>query len=204
MTPFYSAFPEDPKICPVRALQCYEERSKGLRSNPLSRNPLFILVRKPHKPVKAATIGHWLKSVMHSSGIDTNIFSAHSTHGTATSNAKSAGVSAADILKAASWSSTSTFSCFYHRPIDSGQFGRGVLKQQLPTLVSFKHCCSVSGASKIQYHRFLKDCSNLMRRMKCKRRWRIHGNNIVSLPLLFPIILYIDSQNTETSTSLLN
>ena len=62
---FYSAFPEDPKICPVRALQCYEERSKGLCSNPLSRNPLFISVHKSHKPVKAATIGHWLKSVMH-------------------------------------------------------------------------------------------------------------------------------------------
>ena len=59
---------------PLQALQCYEKRSKGLCSNPLgiNRNPLFILVRKPHKPVKAATIGHWL-NVMHSAGIDTNI-----------------------------------------------------------------------------------------------------------------------------------
>ena len=131
---FYSAFPEDPRVCPVRALQCYEKRSSRLRSGAsgVNRNPLFISVRKPHKPVKAATIGHWLKSVMHSAGIDTNIFSAHSTRGAATSKAKSAGVSAGDILKAANWSSTSTFSCFYHRPIDSGQFGRGVLKKRLP------------------------------------------------------------------------
>ena len=131
---FYSAFPEDPRVCPVRALQCYEKRSSRLRSGAsgVNRNPLFISVRKPHKPVKAATIGHWLKSVMHSAGIDTNIFSAHSTRGAATSKAKSAGVSAGDILKAANWSSTSTFSRFYHRPIDSGQFGRGVLKKRLP------------------------------------------------------------------------
>jgi len=40
------------------------------------------------------------------------------------------GFSAAGILKAASWSSTSTFCCFYHRPIDSGQSGRGVLQKQ--------------------------------------------------------------------------
>ena len=84
---------------------------------------------------KPATIGHWLKSVMH---IDTNIFLAHSTRGAATSKARSPRVSAADTLKAASWSSISTFSRFYHRPIDSGQFGRGVLKQQFPTPVSFK------------------------------------------------------------------
>ena len=79
--------------------------SKGLRSNPFDRKSLFISVRKPHKPVKAATIGHWLKSVMHSADIDTNIFSAYLTRGAATSKAKSAGVSAAAILKAASWSS---------------------------------------------------------------------------------------------------
>ena len=29
-------------------------------------------------------------------------------------------------------------------------------------------------------YRFLKDCSNLMKRMNCMR-WRIHGDNIVSL-----------------------
>ena len=99
---FYSAFPEDPRVCPVRALQCYEKRSSGLQSGAsgVNRNPLFISVRKPHKPVKAATIGHWLKSVMHSAGIDTNILSAHSTRGAATSKAKSAVVSAGDILKA--------------------------------------------------------------------------------------------------------
>ena len=129
---FYSAFPENPKLCPVQALRCYEERSAGLRSKPSNAlgNPLFVSVRKPHKPVKAATIGRWLRNVMSSAGIDTKIFLAHSTRGAATSKAKLVGVSSADILKAACWSSTSTFCRFYHRPIDSGQFGRGVLRKQ--------------------------------------------------------------------------
>ena len=136
MEAFYSAFPEDPKLCPVQALQCYEKRSRGLRPIPqdTTKNALFISVRKPHKPVKPATIGHWLKAVMSSAGIDTNVFSAHST-----SKAQMVGVSTTDILKAANWSSTSTFCRFYHRPVNSEQFGLGVLRSNNPpTLVSFE------------------------------------------------------------------
>ena len=47
--------------------------------SPGSWQPLFIAVRKPHKPVKAATIGHWLKPLMKKPRIDTGTFSAHST-----------------------------------------------------------------------------------------------------------------------------
>ena len=78
-------------------------------------NPLFISVRKLYKPVKPAIIGHWLKAVMNSAGIDTNIFTAHFTRGVAASKARTGGVSIADILKPANWNSASTFSCFYHQ-----------------------------------------------------------------------------------------
>jgi len=90
---------------------------------------LFISVRKPYHAVKSATIGHWLKKIMEQAGIDTSIFSAHSTRGAATSKAKAAGVSIPEILKAADWSVPSTFTHFYHRPVPpSGlSFGQGVL-----------------------------------------------------------------------------
>ena len=127
---FYPSFPENPHVCPVTTLQCYECKSKELRTRHATRNPLFISVRKPHKPVKAATVGHWLKAIMKSAGIDTNTFSAHSTRGAATSKAKRVGVSTSDILKAANWSSSSTFCRFYHRPLYTGRFGSGVLRQQ--------------------------------------------------------------------------
>lgn len=61
---FYVAFPEDPTICPIQALWCYEGRSEGLRlkHQTAEENLLLISVHKPHKPVKPAMIGHWLKS----------------------------------------------------------------------------------------------------------------------------------------------
>ena len=140
---FYPVFPDDPKLCPVQALLCYESRSKpfrGKQPHAKTGNPLFLSVRKPYKPVKPATIGHWLKKIMDSAGIDTKVFSAHSTRGAATSKAKSAGVSTGDILKTANWSTTSTFCRFYHRPVNSGKFGRGVLRigATSETLVSFE------------------------------------------------------------------
>ena len=124
---FYPAFPPEPKLCPMLTLQCYEERSGHFREASGGSNPLFISVRRPHRPVKPSTLGHWLKSVMKLSGIDTSIFTAHSTRGAATSKAKVQGASIRDILKAANWSSQSTFCRFYDRPISSGSFGSRVL-----------------------------------------------------------------------------
>ena len=124
---FYPEFPIDPKLCPVQTLICYEARSRGFRTVEDTGNPLFIATRKPHRPVKPSTIGHWLKSVMTQAGINTQQFAAHSTRGAATSKAKSVGVSTKDILKAANWSSSSTFTRFYHRPVQDSEFGRHVL-----------------------------------------------------------------------------
>ena len=109
------------------ALTCYEERPGTLRKNTGARSPLFISVCKPHKPVKAATLGHWLNSMMKSAGIDTSAIITHSTRGAVTSKAKVHRASIADILKAANWSSQSTFCRFYDRPISSEEFGRALL-----------------------------------------------------------------------------
>lgn len=106
-----------PRGTSALSLNCYMKRSKNLRSRDSSDNPLFISVHKPHKPVKPATIRHWIKGVMNAAGIDTQItqiFSAHSTQGAVTSKANAMGVSSADILKSANWSSVSTFCRFYH------------------------------------------------------------------------------------------
>ena len=109
----YPAFPENQRLCPVQTLRAYEQRTLTLRPNSRRvKNPLFISVRKPHRPVKPATLGRWLKGVMSQAGINTEMFSAHSTRGAATSKAKMVGVSLSDIVKAANWSSTSTFTRF--------------------------------------------------------------------------------------------
>ena len=127
---FFTGFTANRKICPVSTLISYRQRTKKLRTSGVTR--LFISVRRPHRPVKPATIGHWLKKVMEKAGIDVSIFSAHSTRGAATSKAKAAGVSVPEILKAADWSTSSTFIRFYHRPVRTSglKFGQGVLAQR--------------------------------------------------------------------------
>jgi len=127
---FYPSFSDNSKLCPVLALKVYEEKSKDIRGSMESRNPLFISVRRPFKPVKAVTIGHWLKDVMKTAGIDTTAFTAHSTRSAATSKAKLAGIPMSEIMKAANWSSSSTFCCFYNRPVNSGMFGQTVLRSR--------------------------------------------------------------------------
>jgi len=127
---FYPKFTDDSKLCPLLALQAYEERTKGHRKSLHSRNPVFISIKKPFKPVKPATIGHWLKNLMKEAGIDTSVFTAHSTRGAATSKARAVGVPMAEILKAANWNSTSTFCRFYNRPTTSCLFGQAVLSNR--------------------------------------------------------------------------
>lgn len=114
---FYPTFEENTKLCPVRTLAEYECRTRNVRtrSNQGSR-PLFISVRRPFRPVKPCTIGRWLRTIMQKAGVDTSIFSAHSTRGASSSKARAAGVSVADILRTASWASESTFCRFYYRP----------------------------------------------------------------------------------------
>jgi len=71
-----------------------------------------VAIIKPHN---SSTVARWLKSLLEASGIDTSIFSAHSVRGASSYAAGSAGISTSDILKAAGWSSESTFPQFYYR-----------------------------------------------------------------------------------------
>lgn len=82
---------------------------------------------RPRKPVCSSTLARWLSSLLDKAGIDTSIFKAHSTRSAATSAASNAGVTTADILRAADWSSESVFTKFYYKPLRSGAFGEAVL-----------------------------------------------------------------------------
>ena len=93
-------------------------------------NSVFISIRKPFKPVKPATVGHWLKNFMKEVGVDISVYTADSTRGAATTKAKAVGVPMADILKAANWNSASTFCRFYNRPSSTSQFGQAVLSNR--------------------------------------------------------------------------
>ena len=57
----------------------------------------------------SATIGRWIKTVLTQAGIDTNVFTTHSTQSASTSKATAAAVPVDVILATAGWSTESTF-----------------------------------------------------------------------------------------------
>ena len=66
------------------------------------------------------------------SGINTDIFKAHSVRGAAVSAAAKEGVTTNEILRAADWSSKTVFRKFYYRSETKDTFGAVVLSK-LPT-----------------------------------------------------------------------
>ena len=121
---FFPRFSENAKLCPVHSLSLYLEKTRQLRG---SANQLFIAIIRPHLPVTSSTIARWLKKVISDSGIDTSIFKAHSVRSAATSAAANQGVTLEDILKAADWSTESSFQRFYYKPVRSTKFAETVL-----------------------------------------------------------------------------
>jgi len=112
----FRPFPDKPELCVYSLLKLYLEMTRGLRQE--GCDTLFISFRSPHRPVSAQTLGRWVKSVLNAAGVDTSIFSAHSTRHASTSFAASRGVNVNEIRRTAGWSrSSEVFARFYNRPI---------------------------------------------------------------------------------------
>lgn len=108
--------PDEEFICPVECLRTYLSKSENLRSN--ESTSLFIALKPPHQVVGKATIARWIKKALCKAGVDTSVFSAHSTRGAAASKAHANGVPCDQILAAANWSRASTFHRFYRKRIE--------------------------------------------------------------------------------------
>lgn len=128
--PFYN---EKHEICPARSLLEYLNKTKLLRNR---NNNLFISYRKPYNKVTSQTLSSWIKSTLSLSGVDTSVFSAHSTRHSSTSSAKRLGVSLDVIRKTAGWSESSkVFAKFYNKELvdDPNQFANTILSNALTT-----------------------------------------------------------------------
>lgn len=125
--PFYN---EKPEICPARSLLEYLNKTKLLRNS----SNLFISFRKPFSKVTSQTLSNWIKSTLTESGVDTSLFSAHSTRHSSTSSASRLGVSLEVIRKTAGWSESSkVFAKFYNKEVidDPNQFANTILSNAL-------------------------------------------------------------------------
>lgn len=107
-------FPRDPLICLARTLSDYIESTNKYRIP--GTDKLFISYRKPYKAVSSETLSRWVKALMQESGVDTDIFSAHSTRHASTSAAFRKGVDLRTIRNLAGCNKDSnTFFKFYYR-----------------------------------------------------------------------------------------
>lgn len=104
----------DNNLCVVNTLTHYLTITKELRQD----DKLFVSTRPPHRAATRDTLSRWLKTVLLKSGIDVNIYSAHSFRHSSTSKANERGACIDSIFKAAGWCNNSkVFAKHYCRPI---------------------------------------------------------------------------------------
>jgi integrase len=108
----------DSDACPVASLRSYVERT-GTNRPSKDEGMLFISTIAPFGPVTGNTVGRWIKNFLKTAGIDTSIFSAHSTRSAAASLAVARGLSIDAVLQAGHWASQTTFGRFYNRGVDA-------------------------------------------------------------------------------------
>ena len=90
-------FDENPKLCVLRTLNDYLDRTESLRTVS-EETKLFISTKKPHKKVTTGTLARWMKAVLCAAGIDPSVYTAHSFRSAATSAAFAHGVKLQEIL----------------------------------------------------------------------------------------------------------
>ena len=88
----------------------YLRRTKVFRDG---HTQLLLSYLKPHLPISKDTLARWIRDVLHNAGVDTQ-FGAH-RRSARSAAAASQGLPIYIVLKAAGWSSASTFTRFYKR-----------------------------------------------------------------------------------------
>lgn len=112
-------FKENTKICTAATLKSYLDRTKVIRGK---EKFLFLSCKKPHKRVTTDTLSRWVSQTLAGAGLNTDIFTAHSTRHASTSAAKRNGINLDTIRKRSSWTeNSSTFAKFYDRPLGEPQ-----------------------------------------------------------------------------------
>lgn len=126
-------FDDRPAICPARTLEYYLCKSAEKRNS--NCDFMFISTKRPFNSICLQSLCRWIKETLKESGIDTTIFSAHSTRHASTSAARRLGVSIDLIKKTAGWTGNSeAFARFYNREVSTSStesFARSLCRSTL-------------------------------------------------------------------------
>ena len=109
------SFPEDKKLCVVRAINTYVARTASRRKH----KQLLLSFIKPFGPISRDTLSRWTLIILKEAGIDIARFAAHSTRGAVASKARAMGVPVATILKNAGWKTSIAFAKHYNKRIEN-------------------------------------------------------------------------------------
>ena len=89
---------------------------------------LFVTLLAPHTAAVTDTICRWLKETLAGAGVDTSVFTAHSTWSASTSAVKDSGTPINVIMGATGWTNASTFTKFYQKMTDTEKnFGQAIM-----------------------------------------------------------------------------
>lgn len=101
------------ELCVYRTLVEYIKRTQDLR-----KSDQLIISFATYKSVSTSTLSRYIKQVMATAGIDTNMYKAHSVTGASTSSTVRNGISMKRILKkTAKWTFSRHFYKFYYRDL---------------------------------------------------------------------------------------
>ena len=105
----------DPRLCVVRCLNMYLQKTCELRSSKCEQ--LLITTVPPFQEASTQTVARWVKEILCLSGVDTGLFKAHSVRGASTSKLFQLHTPISEIMKKADWKSECVFRKFYNKDV---------------------------------------------------------------------------------------
>lgn len=124
-TVVFNSFPQEKKLCVVRALRAYIVRTESLRKS----DQLLVSFIKPHGPISRDTLARWTLRILRAAGVDTQQYSSHSTRGAMASKARMLGISVRNIITHAGWKTQRSFAKHYNRRVvKSSKVAETILK----------------------------------------------------------------------------
>jgi hypothetical protein len=109
------AYPPDRRLCIRRLIGHYIERTAMFRGK---ETQLLISYKQPYHKVGTDTIARWIRTILALSGIDVNLYKAHSVRAASVSAAYSKFLPIQEIVKKAGWTNEKTFQRFYNKPVE--------------------------------------------------------------------------------------
>ena len=116
------------RLCPVRTLRAYLERTEEVRKG---QQQLLLSFCPPYGAITRDTLARWTLIVLGLAGVDTSKYRSHSTRGASVSAAKRLGASLNVILRHAGWRNAESFARFYNKDLERepAQVGNLLLSQ---------------------------------------------------------------------------